>query len=239
HDPHYVACVVVAIPTTYADPSAFGSISPGGENLNFDPEAVGEPLATQHKVEAIRWYMATVLIAWRRAHFRHLALAGFYWTPESVSASHPLDESLIRQTADWMHHRRLRFFWIPYYGAVGVTQGRDLGFDAVMLQPNVSFHWNLPMASRFDSVAELAQSYGLGIELEAHWSVMSPDEDMAQAAQQRYFAYFTAARLYGFHRRVVTAYYGNAKSFLLASREEDPFYRRVYDRTAAYIAGSR
>src|ERR1700730_7721164 len=108
---------------------------------------------------------------WNKAHFSNLTLAGFYWEPESLDSTQPYDAQLIQATSDLVHQKDMNFYWIPYYGAPGLTEWQQLGFDSVMIQPSVSFNWSIDAGARLKSTAEQGQYYHTGIELEQHWDV--------------------------------------------------------------------
>lgn len=186
----------------------------------------------------VAWYLNQVQLRWQRAHFRNLRLVGMAWQPESLSVVHPWDRDVVRATAALVHAYGWRFLWIPFYGAVGLPEWRRLGFDVAMVQPNVSFHWNMDAQARLAEVARFARRYGTGLEMEAHWNVTSRYPQLADTAQQRYFAYFAAGRTLGFQDSdVVKGWYLNSKTLLSAYFSPLPLYRRVYDCTARFIHG--
>lgn len=234
-NPGFQEKVVISIPGTDSNPSAFGAVSPSGQNLNMDPAAVGSEAAYQAKKTAIHWYIRQVLAAWKQAHFQNLQLAGFYWEPESVDFAVQFDKRLILNTSKQIHSHGLRFYWIPFYGAYGVPQWKQLGFDAVMIQPNVSFNWSMAPEPRFASVAQMAQYYGTGVEIEAHWDVTSVYTNLAQIAQNKYFDYFTAGHVFGFAGNVVKGYYENSMTLVTAYQSTNPFYHQVYSNTGLFI----
>lgn len=210
--------------------------------LDLNPLDLGQQTAYQNKVRIVAWYIRYVEQMWRRAGLNNLTLAGFYWQPESLQVTQPYDKQLVQTTADLVHRAGLKFYWIPFYGAAGVTEWKELGFDSVMVQPNVSFHWNMPPEPRFRSVTDFAKYYGTGLEIEAHWDVVDnwsglQAESLATIAQNRYFNYFTAGHVFGYEKNVPLAYYENSKTLVTAFQNPLPFYHRVYDNTAAFMHG--
>ncbi|MCL6455101.1 MAG: DUF4855 domain-containing protein [Alicyclobacillus sp.] len=236
-DPDYKEKVVIAIPGTNDTTTDFGSIVPGEATLDFNPNDVPAQVAYENRVRAVEWFIEQALSRWQNAHFQNLELAGFYWQPESLGVTDPYSAQLVQAAADAIHRRNLLFYWIPFDGAVGVTDWRQLGFDAVMIQPNVSFHWSYDPMARFASVTQMAQVYGTGLEMEAHWWVTSPNTSLAQTAQNKYFDYFSAGNLFGYQGDVVKSYYQSSNTFLLAFQSTNPFYHQVYDNTARFIFG--
>ena len=235
-DPYFQEKVVLTLPSTIAGPADFGSIAAGTESLNMNPGDVGFESAVVNKLEALRWIMQQELKRWRQTNLKHLQLAGFYWRPESVNVNDPYDPWLIEQIAADVHAEGLRFYWIPFYGAVGVTVARQLGFDAVMIQPNVSFNWNIDARQRLRSVSDMAQFYQMGVEIELHWNITNRNSSAhAQTALSRYDDYFTAGQQYGYGGHVTKAYYLNSKSLVQCSRSADPLPRQAYVDTVAFV----
>jgi hypothetical protein len=129
------------------------------------------------------------------------------------------------------------FYWIPYYGAPGITAWRQLGFDNVMIQPGVSFNWSIDAALRLGSTADMAQYYHTGLEIEQHWDVVSTNTRLATIAQNKYYDYFTGGYVYGYEGNVMKSYYLNSKTLLTAYQNQNPFYHQIYDNTVSFING--
>ncbi|MHB1629493.1 MAG: DUF4855 domain-containing protein [Bacilli bacterium] len=228
--------VVLTLPSTTAGPSDFGAIGAGMKSLNMNPGDIGPGSAVVNKLTALRWIMREALKRWREADPRHLRLAGFYWRPESVNVNDPYDPWLIERMAAAVHAEGLLFYWIPFYGSAGVTVARQLGFDAVMIQPNVSFNWNIDARQRLRSVSEMAQFYHAGVEIELHWDITSRSNPAhVQTALSRYEDYFTAGTRHGYGGRVTKAYYLNSKSLVQCSRSADQLPRQAYADTVAFV----
>jgi len=155
-----------------------------------------------------------ILTKWREADYTHLQLVGFYWQPETVSLSDPDDPGLIEQTAALVHRHHLLFYWIPYDGAYGIPDAARLGFNAVVIQPGVSFNWGIHPAARLQSVAAMARYYGDGIEIELNWNIMSWNPTLFHTALNKYTDYFTAGYLFGYEGDTLKAYYLNTNSLL-------------------------
>ena len=235
NDPSYKEKVVVAIPGLTSNPSNFGSIGGSNANLDLNPADVGAVQATVNKIKVVRWYIQQVLQDWNNAHFSNLTLAGFYWQPEAVNVSDPLDPTLIQSTAATVHQNNLKFYWIPYDGAPGISEWRQLGFDAVTIQPNVSFNWSINPQARLESVAQQAQYYHTGIEMEMHWDVLSTNTGLMTTAQNRYYDYFTGGYLYGYEGPTMKTWYLGTKNMLSAYQSTDPVYHQLYTNTLQFI----
>ncbi len=237
NDPSFEEKVVITIPGLTANPSDFGTVDASGQSLDLNPADVGPQVAAVNKVRAINWYIQQVESDWRQADFKNLQLTGFYWGPESLNVSDPYDPQIVRATSDLVHHAGGLFYWIPFYGATGINDWRSLGFDAVMVQPNVSFNWGINAAARLQSVAQMDQWYHMGIEIEAHWDVTSTNTNLAQVAQNKYFDYFTGGYVYGYEGSALKSYYLNSKTLVDAYQNPNPFYHQVYDNTVQFVNG--
>lgn len=237
NDPNFKEKVVITIPGLNKNSSDFGVVGASGQNLDLNPNDVGQIQSTINKVKAINWYMNQVLSQWNKAGLSNLQLAGFYWEPESLNAAQPLDAELVEATSMLVHKDHLKFYWIPYYGAPGITEWKQLGFDAVTVQSGVSFNFSINPQTRLKSSADQAKYYHMGLEMEQHWNVVNANERVALTPQNRYFDYFTAGNLYGFEGPVMKTWYLNSKTLLTAYHDTNPFYHRVYDNTVKFVNG--
>ncbi|MCY0902446.1 MAG: DUF4855 domain-containing protein [Firmicutes bacterium] len=237
HDPHYREQVILAIPGTSADPADFGSIGPGEPTVDMDPAKVGFQTADQNKERAIRWFVNRILAKWREADYTHLQLVGFYWQPETVSLSDPDDPGLIEATAALVHRHHLLFYWIPYDGAYGIPDAEKLGFNAVVIQPGVSFDWGIHPEARLQSVAAMARYYGDGIEIELNWNIMSWNPALFHTALAKYTDYFTAGYLFGYEGDTLKAYYLNTNSLLDSYMSPFVPIHSAYTDTEQFVDG--
>jgi len=229
--------VVINIPGLDGDPTAFGSLTPGGPNLDMNPAIVGQTVAYQNKLLAIQWYINTVMADWKQAGYAHLQLEGFYWSPESLNIKLEYKHAIIEQTAAMVHADHLLFYWIPFYGGAGIPDWRQLGFDDVMVQAGVAFNFSINPLSRFTSVSQLAETQGLGVEMEFYWNALSVTNlPLAQHAQDRWFDYLTAGNVFGWEGNGLVSYYDSSKNFTQAAENPDPLYHQIYTTTTSYIA---
>jgi hypothetical protein len=234
HDPSFVEKVVISIPSLASSPDDFGSI--GNEaNIDLNPNVVGPTVALENKARVVQWYIEQVLQMWQAAHLTNLQIAGFYWLPESLNVANPNDPELIEATSSLVHQVGLGLFWIPFYGAVGINQWRQLGLDNVMIQPGVSFNWSINAAERLQSTADQAQYYHTGVEIEQHWDVMSANTNLATIAQTRYNDYFTGGNVFGYEYDVMKSWYLNSQTLLDAYLDPDPFYHQVYTNSVLFV----
>lgn len=235
NDPNFKEKVVITIPGLVSHPSNFGAIDSSGQNMDLNPADVGAATADENKVKVIQWYIQQVMTDWKQAGYTNLSLVGFYWMPEALNVADPYDPELIQATSFLVHMTHMNFYWIPYYGAPGITEWRQLGFDDVMIQPGVSFNWSINPAARLQSTAQMGQFYHTGVEIEQHWNVVSTKTALAQTAQNKYYDYFTGGNVFGYEGNVMKSYYLNSKTLLVAYQNADPFYHQIYDNTVQFI----
>lgn len=228
--------VVLTLPATMKAPADFGSFGDGPQ-LVMDPALVGREQAAENKYAAIAHVMQEGLQRFDRLAPRHLRLIGFYWRAESQNVNDPYDPWLIRRTADDIHGHGLRFYWIPFYGAAGVPIARQLGFDAVFIQPGAAFHPEVDAVDRLAATARLAKHCHAGVEIELHWDILNGAKpEKAAAALATYKEYISAAHRHGFDGRAAKAYYLNTKTLAACSRSADPVAREAYTATASFMA---
>jgi len=231
--------VVLALPGTISSPRDFGQLDSTEPHLHFDPAATGQSDAVIDKRRALAWLVHSLASRFRLQGFAHLELAGLYWQPESQNLKDPYDEWLIREIAETVHGHGLRLYWIPFYGAAGITHAHALGFDAVLIQPGAAFHWEIDAPSRLQAAARQAQYYNMGIEIEMHWDIIHPSDAGRRAtALALYKEYLSEASRCGYDGEVCKAYYANAKTLLQAARSPVPALREAYELTARFILDS-
>lgn len=239
HDAYQVG-VVITLPGTHANPSQFGALPGTRQNLDLNPATAGAQTAAQNRRTALLWVLAEVQKRWGNAHFAHLRLAGLYWHPETLSLSDPTEPALIASLAQAIHEQGLLFYWIPLYGAIGLTAAKQLGFDTVIIQPNAAFHPEVDAATRLLHTAHLAQAYHTGVEIELHWDINhATDANKRAQALKVYETYLSSARSLGFSaHHAVKAYYLNTKSLVLCAHSPHPEAQAAYKATSEFIVSS-
>jgi hypothetical protein len=223
--------VVLALP--YPDPAQtnFGKLKEDQDSLSFNASAVGEDRAYRYRKQALEWYFQKLKQRWEQADFRYLKLEGIYWYHELIDDAVPRERQLIRETAEMVHNEALRFYWIPYFGATGLAEWRELGFDYAFVQPNFYNDKPIPV-DRIEATLEVANKYGMGIEIEG-------DERMYRDPKfyQTYYNQLIAAHKLGIDKEKVHAYYYGSKTLLEAVFSKDPVLRAVYDDTYQWMRG--
>ncbi len=212
--------VVITLPVPLHQLTEFSGLPGVDASLDLSRE--------EDRRRALTWYMNAVSERFAAADYRHLRLLGFYWTGESVS---PEQHETVRWTADWLHVRDLRFFWIPYFTASGVEHWRELGFDAMMLQPNYFFDGDGGL-NRLMLAARRARLLGSGVEMEFDGRVFTSD-----VHYQRYWDYLDAGAAYGWMTGAVQGWYegGNALGRMMQEGERG---RSMYEALCRFVQGA-
>ncbi len=223
--------VVLTLPYPSPAQSNFGQISMNQDSLSFSAKHIGEERAFGYRKQALEWYMQELLQRWEKADYPYLKLEGIYWWHELVEDSVPGERQLIRETADMVHNQALRFYWIPYFGATGLSEWKDLGFDYAFVQPNFYSDKPIPV-DRIEAALEVANRYGMGIEVEG-------DERMVRDLRyyQLYYNQLIAGHKAGIDKNKIHAYYFGSKSLLEAVNNKEPQARAVYDDTYLWMRG--
>jgi hypothetical protein len=104
-----------------------------------------------------------------------------------------------------------------------------------MMQPNFAFE-SLANPIRLTETAELAQHYGMGLEMEFPFQVLSPapSNPGRLSGTNRYLLYQDAALAYGYAHGVPLAWYQNTQN-LLTDYEG---HRYVYDLVYRFLEGT-
>lgn len=225
-DPGYRARVIVMIPYPDRTQGDFGDPEGSGRSFDFSTRNAA---AAEDRWAAVHAYINRVLEAWERSEYDNLELIGFYWLAESVGAG---DDGLIRRTADTIRAAGYRFFWIPYFTAAGYDRWESLGFDVAIYQPNYMFDTSLPKRRLYDA-ADRAYRLGMGIEIEANWTILS-----TEAGRERFRDYLWAGVKYGFMEHAVRAYYLEQDLLGPAYLSTDPDVRAVYDDIYRFVKGA-
>ncbi|WP_188881911.1 DUF4855 domain-containing protein [Alicyclobacillus cellulosilyticus] len=219
--------VVIGIPYPRFGDGRWGTVD--GHTISFQAKT-GDPAAVSARLQAVGWFVRSVLSRWRQAGLPHLKLAGFYWTSEAVRYKSPGDTELIQGTAALVHQAGLPLFWIPYYYAPGLEDWQQLGFDAAWLQLNYVFLGEQAYAERLTNAEALAARNGTGIELEL------PSQALTSPLYRGlYVQSLRQMQNDGFAGIVSHAFYAGSKLLSQAARSPDPAVRALYDATYGFL----
>jgi len=174
-DADHTVGVVITVPKPLAEIASFGPLAGETDTLDLSREESGQ--------KVLAWYIERVLAQWGEHEYPHLRLLGFYWLAEGIGQG---EHDLVKWTAEHVHERGYRLYWIPYFGAGGLQEWRNLGIDATMLQPNYFFHENATLY-RFLATTKRALKAGSGIEIEFDGRALTDD-----TFRDKFYAYLDA-----------------------------------------------
>lgn len=200
------------------------------ENFTNWGELNGRPLdfsAPPDRVAACEWHVARALEKWRLLAPRHLALAGFYFVPESLSAG---NARMLPLVARKIHERGLKFFWIPYWHAKSGGDWQAPGFDLASQQPNYFFHPQLPEA-QLQAACDFARTHGMGMEMEFDDRLISQPAVYAP----RFDGYLKAFAGNGVKDSASMSYYEGGGTILRLARSKEKAAHDYYDRIAQWV----
>ncbi|MDD2431985.1 MAG: DUF4855 domain-containing protein [Firmicutes bacterium] len=207
--------------------SDFGALEKGGESLNFNYQSVGNEQALENRLTAVKWLIDQLIDGFEKAGTENLELIGFYWHPESIGyCQSPNDDEFVRKVSELVHEKDLKFFWIPFYGAIGSYDWHNFGFDVAILQSNYIF--SDTGEERLRETARIANYFGMGIEMEKHWFDTSVERNKWRDS-------LNGGVKYGYMNAVV-GYYQNFKDF---SRATTDYNKRslYYDYVYQFVKG--
>ncbi|GED52195.1 DUF4855 domain-containing protein [Brevibacillus borstelensis] len=223
--------VVLALPYPNSAQTDFGVIDPKKGSLSFNAKQVGEEQAYQNRKQALEWYYGELKKRWDQAGFQYLRLDGIYWFHELVEDGAPKERDLIRHMGSMVHNDSLRYYWIPYFGAPGLSEWKSLYFDNAFLQPTYYTDKPVPL-ERIQGTVEVMQKYSMDVEIEG-------DDRMYRDPKfyQLYYNQLIAARKAGMDKNNIHAYYFGSKTLLIAANSDDPVIRAIYDDTYKWMRG--
>ena len=183
-DPPRKRIVVIAVPDAivlehFADKASssryWGELD--GRELDF--------ALVEGQLEALRWYIDQARERFAALDCRYLELGGFYVVSEDLpvafgkteqerhNCAYKRWELIVPALSDYCHAGGQGLYWIPYHLAAGYKYWQRLGFDHAWMQPN--YYWDLhtPGAHPFDKTVEAIKDYGMGMELEFEYSMVS------------------------------------------------------------------
>lgn len=223
--------VVLSLPYPQPTQNDFGQVYEDMTPFSFAADKAGDERAYKFRKLALEWYFNEMMKRWNSAGYNYLQLEGIYWFHEYVDDGAPHERELIRDASNMVHQNSLRFYWIPYFGAAGLTEWKTLGFDYAFLQPNFYSDKDIPV-DRVEGTLAVANQYGMGIEVEG-------DERMVRDMRfyRTYYNQLIAGHKLGIDKDKVHAYYYGSKSLLEAFNNKSPQARTVYDDTYQWMRG--
>lgn len=207
---------------------------------DYDGNGVSNKIDSYEACLAVtEWFMDEVDRRFEAAGFENIELRGYFCNSEGLTRQYyDYEFDFARDAAKLMRDRGLKCVMIPYYQAVGIDANEELMFDAMLMQPNLSFNDTLkdnPEGMMLD-FAETAKQFGLGIQMEIADGVRwEPDE-----LGKYYMQYLVSASRNGLMTDTVHAYYNGAGPgvFYDCAKSSKPNLRIYYDLTYKFIKGT-
>jgi hypothetical protein len=265
-DPPCKRHVVIAVPDAitlehFADKASstcyWGSLD--GRELDF--------ATVEGQLEALRWYIDEARTRFAALDCRYLDLAGFYVVSEDLPVAFGETEAerlnyqykrwemIVPALSSYCHDAGQGLYWIPYHLAAGYKYWKRLGFDQAWMQPN--YYWDLhkPGAHPFDKTLEAIKAYGMGIELEFEYSLVScvmeevkqgPDgagkmvftEADVPALKEQFREYLSRFQDAGLYGRAPLALYSGSNALTQLATSPCPEDVALYREICSFIADS-
>ena len=230
-DPDYKIPIYLTIPYPKTGTLVFGDYNGDGKD---------ETIRTYEDCLAVtEWFMDECIRRFEAGNYDKLIFRGFFNNSEGLTNSrYPYERQLAKDSVAMMHERGLKCVMIPYYQGQGIENVEEYGFDAVLMQPNLSF--NTPLqddpAGMMQDFDESAKQFGLGIEMEVNSSLIWDINKFAPF----YLQYLRSASACGLMTDTIHAYYNGAGMAIFgrAAYSEDPAMRWLYDLTYKFIKGT-
>jgi hypothetical protein len=207
--------VYLGLPEPILHQKDWGELDGGA--LDFD--------VPEHRLAAIRWYVAETLRRWRVRAPGHLDLQGFYWVAEDASES----RHILPLVADLVHREGLELIWIPYWRSPRLIIWRSLGFDRAYLQPNYFFNKSIA-EDRLDEACTTARTLGMGLEVE--FDARAWTDPAYRTRLPAYFARFAAG---GALAAAPLAWYEAGGAIERMAASADPAVRSLYHDLATVV----
>lgn len=207
-EPNFRHKLVLGIVSPITGQTDWGSLD--GKALDFNNQS--------DQVTAAKWYIDQLMSRFKENNYKNFDLIGFYWLEEDTAKC----GSLPKPVSEYVHSLDKRFYWIPYWGAKGYDQWKELGFDIAFQQPNHFFNKDV-IDSRLVSACKVAKQKGMGLEMEFDGKVLYENED---SYYSRLTSYINAFEQQGVFDNSPIAYYSGTRAIL------DMYLSPVVENTA-------
>ncbi|WP_260871335.1 DUF4855 domain-containing protein [Paenibacillus sp. Y412MC10] len=228
--PDHKMKVVLMIPNPGEYVNDFGDVDGDGVSESFNDSFVGKEKALENRIKAMQWWLDQVLQKWQEANYSHLELVGMYWLEEQISTS-DTGPDLLKAVSGKVHDMNLKFFWIPHSLAYKSFMWKEVGFDAVALQPNYFFGGT--DSDRLEDASNLAKQYGMSNELEFDDRMLTDD-----VFRNRYVEYLNSGVETGLMQNGFRAYYQGNNAVYNLGVSKDPSLRLMYDWLYQFLNGT-
>ena len=194
---------------------------------------------TEGRINAVKWYIDTMLEKWNAAGYKNLDLEGIYWIEEGLYSN----GEIMAEINDYVHSKGLRSYWIPYYlnNEQYWSNWKDkYNFDMCYIQPNYAFYkkdGTMQPKTLLDATIDAAWGCGAGLEFEFETqSTSNALHSVNPELHQHINDYMDAYDSEGVFDKAGVAYYSGTKGFIHMDESTDPVDHATIDRLARYVA---
>lgn len=216
-EPAFRHKVVIGLPEPVPGQKDWGKLD--GKRLDFSKD--------EDKQKACLWYINELTKRFKEAGFTYLDLAGFYWVAEDIVTS----KALTVPVGNYIRSQEYKFYWIPYWNAMGYSEWKELGFDMAYAQPNHFFDASIT-DDRIDKTCQLARTHNLGLEVEFDERVHASREN---SFYNRLVSYLDRFERNDVFEEASVAYYEGGGAVISLSKSKDSRDKALMDRLARLI----
>lgn len=208
----------------------------------------------EDRIKAYLWFVNEVRARFARSGYQNIELVGFYILSEELSVPGSLryeykeHDITIKAVANYCHSVGEGVYWIPYAMAPGIENGRDFGFDLVVMQPN--YYWPDARWS-WDQIESKIKDYGLGMELEFEGNHGEPmgssilsflkngePNPYSERNKSRFLEYLDNACQRGLYGTVPFVLYSGTNGLYELATSTDEKDQEVYHRLGKFVINS-
>ena len=207
---------------------------------DWDGDGVVEKISTLDDcVDVYCWFVDECIRRFAENNYEHLDFKGFFWCSESIiEDQNDYEVEMAYRCVEQIQSRGLQCVFIPYFQSAGSWMAEDIGFDATILQPNLSFNaWaQKDPASFMEDFVDTAAKYHFGIQMEMKENLATNMDPYADYFLQ----YLVSASRSGMMTDAVHAYYQGAGygSVHQCAVSSDARVRWFYDALYKFIKGT-
>ncbi len=207
---------------------------------DYNGDGAAEKISTYDDCLTVtEWFVDECIKRFSENKYENLVFKGFFFNSEGITGErYPYEMQYAKDFCSLLHEKDLLCVMIPYYHGKGIECHDEIGFDAVLMQPNVSFDAGLQddPAGAMADFDQTAKQFGLGIEMEIDSGIIWNFDHRVDY----YIEYLHSASNTGLMTDTVHAYYNGAGDavFGRAARSSDSKMRWLYDATYKFIKGT-
>ncbi|MEG1766178.1 MAG: DUF4855 domain-containing protein [Muribaculaceae bacterium] len=213
--------IVLGIVSPISGQTDWGTLD--GQILNFEYQSA--------QIKAAKWCIDQLMKRFADGGYNNLELVGFYWIEESTGSCRDLPKYINQ----YIHQLGKRAYWIPYWGAEGYNEWKELGYDTAFLQPNYFFDKNV-IDARLDDACRTAKQFDMALEMEFDSNVLY---EKPNSSYNRLEKYIDAFEKYGVFEKSAIAYYSGTKGILDMYNSSAIENTIILDRIANHIVERR